>query len=121
MYVVKSVLQIGLLLAIALLSNSLMQLLHWNFPGSILGIFIVFILLQTKLLRLEWIESGANCLIAELMLFFIPSAVGVIQYKQMMLVEGMRFELVILLSTLTVMVCTGLLVEAIHLWEKRKG
>ena len=48
------------------------------------------------------------------MLFFVPSAVGIIQHRQLMLMNGLRFEIVILLSTLTVMICTGLLAEVIH-------
>jgi holin-like protein len=94
-----------------MLGNELAQVLNLKIPGSIIGILLVIILLQAKIIRLEWIESGANILIAELMLFFIPSAVGVMQYKQVMAADGMRFELVIFLSTLTVMICTGFLSE----------
>lgn len=114
MYIIKAVLQVGVLLGVTMLGNQITQMLHLKFPGSILGIALVILLLQTKVIRLEWIESGANLLIAELMLFFIPSAVGVIQYKQVMVADGMRFELVILLSTLTVMVCTGFLSEMVN-------
>lgn len=114
MYIVKAIVQIGVLLGVTMLGNELTQMLHLKVPGSILGILLVIILLQTKIIRLEWIESGANLLIAELMLFFIPSAVGVIQYKQLMIADGMRFELVIILSTFTVMVCTGFLSEMVN-------
>jgi holin-like protein len=106
--------QVGVLFAFAQLGSVIANALHLPLPGSIVGICLVFLLLQAGILRLEWLESGADCLIAELMLFFIPSAVGVIQYQQMMLVSGLRFELVILLSTLTVMICTGVLAETIH-------
>lgn len=114
MYMIKATLQVGVLLGVTMLSNGITQMLHLKVPGSILGILLVIVLLQTKVIRLEWIESGANLLIAELMLFFIPSAVGVIQYKQVMVTDGMRFEGVILLSTLTVMVCTGFLSEIVN-------
>lgn len=114
MYIIKAILQIGVLLGVTMLGNELTQLLHLRIPGSVLGILLVIILLQTKVIRLEWIESGANLLIAELMLFFIPSAVGVVKYKQLMMAEGMRFELVIIISTFTVMVCTGFLSEIIN-------
>lgn len=117
MYIIKAFLQVGVLLAATLVGNELTQMLHLKIPGSMVGILLVIILLQAKVIRLEWIESGANLLIAELMLFFIPSAVGVMQYKQLMVVDGMRFELVILLSTLTVMVCTGFLSEMVSKME----
>ena len=114
MYIVKAVFQIAVLLGVTMLGNEVTRVLHLKFPGSLLGILFMIVLLQTKVIRLEWIESGANILIAELMLFFIPSAVGVIQYKQIMAVDGMRFELVILFSTLTVMICTGFLSEIVN-------
>jgi len=114
MYIVKAILQVAVLFGVTMLGNGVTQVLNLKVPGSIIGILLVIVLLWTNLIRLEWIESGANILIAELMLFFIPSAVGVVQYKQVMVADGMRFELVILLSTLTVMVCTGFLSEMVN-------
>lgn len=114
MYFLKCVIQISGLLGIAMLSNKLIELLNWHFPGSIVGIVIIFLLLRANILSLEWIEAGANFLIAELLLFFIPSAVGVIQYKQLILTNGIQFGLVIVLSTVTVMIATGLLAEFLN-------
>lgn len=114
MYFLKCILQISGLLGIALLSNKLTEIFNWHFPGSILGIVFIFLLLKTKIVSLEWVEAGANFLIAELILFFIPSAVGIIQYKQLILINGMRFGLVIFLSTVTVMISTGLLAEFLN-------
>lgn len=120
MNILKIMLQVGVLFAFSQLGAFVSTALHLPLPGSIIGICLVFALLQTGVLRLEWLEIGANCLIAELMLFFIPSAVGVIQYQQLMVVSGLRFELVILLSTLTVMICTGVLAETICRFGKAR-
>lgn len=114
MHIIKTMFQVGIFFLFSQLGTLIATYLSLPLPGSIIGICLVFLLLQTGLLRLEWLEKGANCLIAELMLFFVPSAVGIIQYRQLMLLSGLRFEIVILLSTLTVMTATGLLAEAIH-------
>lgn len=114
MYLSKIVFQVFILLGSAMLGNEITQVFHLPVPGSMVGILLIFLLLETKILRLEWLEAGANILIAELILFFIPSAVGVIQYRQIMLDNGVRFGLVIFLSTVTVMMCTGFLAELVY-------
>lgn len=109
--------QVGFFIIVSLVMNKLVSILGWNFPGSILGMFVVFLLLQTKVLRLEWIESGASWLLAELLLFFIPPSVGIISYQSLMLHEGIQIFLVIAIGTAFVMACSGLVAQSI---SKRK-
>ena len=53
----------------------------------------------------------AKVSIKNLMLFFVPSAVGIMEYKQMVVTEGLRVELIILCGTFIVMLFTGKLTE----------
>lgn len=80
----KLVWQVVILCAISLASNLFVAYTGIDFPGSILGILLLFVLLYFKWLPLAWIESGANFLIAELLLFFIPAAVGIIQFQDIL-------------------------------------
>lgn len=57
-------------------------------------------------------------LLKELILFFIPSAVAVIRYKDTLSQYGIDLILIIMISTLCVTLVTGLLTE---LLLKRKG
>lgn len=114
---IKGVLQVGLLVAFSALMNVLASWLPIHIPGSILGIAVLFFLLQTKVIRVQWVDLGAKWLLAELLLFFIPSAVGIIQYKQLLLNDGLRLTLVVCLSTIATMACTGLLAQRM---ERRK-
>lgn len=68
-----------------MLMNGMTSLLHLKIPGSILGIALVFLLLQIKVLKLEWIDLGAKWLLSEMLLFFIPPAAGMIQYQTLLL------------------------------------
>ncbi|ECH9276557.1 CidA/LrgA family holin-like protein [Salmonella enterica subsp. enterica] len=97
--------------------NKVAELLHLPIPGSILGIALLFTLLKTGVVKLKWIERGANWLLAELLLFFVPSAVGVMQYIPLLESEGVRILIVVILSTVIVMACSGLIASRI---EKRK-
>ncbi|MFB5674883.1 CidA/LrgA family protein [Paenibacillus terreus] len=119
--VLRSVIQIALLLAFSAALNALVNWLHWPVPGSIIGMVILFILLQTGVVRLSWIEAGANWLLAELLLFFIPSAVGVMDYGPMLEHNGMSILLIVLLGTFIVMAVTGLVATIIAKGKERKA
>ncbi len=114
----KGTLQVAGFMLLSLGMDQLAAWLNIGFPGSILGIVVVFILLETKILRLEWIELGANWLLAELLLFFIPAAVGIMKYFPMLEAEGLQILTVVLFSTVIVMVSSGLTAGFI---SSRKG
>ncbi|MNW29067.1 Holin-like protein CidA [compost metagenome] len=116
--IAQGILQIGVLLLFSVGMNALMGWLHWPIPGSIVGMLLLFILLQTKIIRLSWIEIGASWLLAELLLFFIPSAVGVMDYLPLLEHDGMSILFIVLLGTFIVMAVTGLVATFI---SKRKG
>ncbi|MFP3393103.1 CidA/LrgA family protein [Brevibacillus sp. SIMBA_040] len=109
--------QVAFFIVVSIIMNALVSILGWKIPGSLLGMFVVFLLLQSKALRLEWIETGASWLLAELLLFFIPPSVGIISYQSLMLHEGIQIFLVIAFGTAFVMICSGLVAQSI---SKRK-
>ncbi|WP_059041828.1 CidA/LrgA family protein [Paenibacillus rubinfantis] len=111
------VVQVAILFFAAMALNKVAELLHLPIPGSILGIALLFTLLKTGVVKLKWIERGANWLLAELLLFFVPAAVGVMQYIPLLESEGVRILIVVILSTVIVMVSSGLIASRI---EKRK-
>lgn len=117
----KGVFQVGVLFLFTIAMNEIAKLLHLPIPGSILGIFVLFILLKTNIVKLAWIEQGANWLLAELLLFFIPSAVGVMQYMPLLESEGVRILIVVIFSTLIVMISSGLVASRISKRKERQS
>lgn len=113
----KIVLQVALLLLFSLAMNFLAKALHLPIPGSILGIIVLFALLKMNIMKLSWIEAGANWLLAELLLFFIPAAVGVMKYFPLLEHDGVRIMIVVIASTVAVMASSGLVASRI---AKRK-
>jgi holin-like protein len=118
---IKGTAQVVFLIAFSWLMNLLMEICHLNIPGSIVGIVVLFVLLQTKLIKLEWIDLGAKWLLAEMLLFFIPSAVGIVQYKDLMLDSGVRILVVVVVSILIVMAGTGLIAENLAKSKERNA
>ncbi|PLS17688.1 CidA/LrgA family protein [Bacillus sp. M6-12] len=82
-------------------------------PASMFGLIFLFLALQLKLIKLEWVEQGANWLMAELLLFFIPSAVGIVNYDDILSIQGIGIVLLIGVSTIIVMGVTSLTAEKI--------
>jgi len=110
---IKGLIQVAILVAFSYIMGKISDMLHIGIPGSILGIIILFILLKTNIVKLKWIEIGGNWLLAEFLLFFIPSAVGVIQYKSMLMDNGIKIILIIILCSALVMTCSGFIAEKI--------
>lgn len=88
-------------------------------PASMFGLILLLIALALKIVKLEWVEQGANWLLAELLLFFVPSAVGIVNYDEILNWQGIKTVLLIGLSTFIVMAATGYTAEKIY--NKRRS
>lgn len=95
--------QIIIILAVWSCAYVLQKLLNLPVASGVLGFFLLLFLLEIKWLKLAHVERGADLLLAELLLFFIPPVVGVIQYQDLLIASGWKILLVILISTALVM------------------
>lgn len=98
--------QIILILVVWGCAYGLQKLLSLPVASGVLGFFLLLFLLEMKWLKLAQVEHGADLLLAELLLFFIPPVVGVIQYQDLLIVSGWKILLVILISTALVMMAS---------------
>lgn len=114
-------LQVAGLTLFSMLINTLTPYLHLPIPGSIIGMFILFLLLESGLIRLSWVEAGASWLLAELLLFFVPSAIGVMNYSSLLEADGLQVLAVVLLGTFAVIAGSGLLTGAIYKMKERRS
>lgn len=95
--------EIIIILAVWSCAYVLQKLLNLPVASGVLGFFLLLFLLEMKWLKLAHVERGADLLLAELLLFFIPPVVGVIQYQDLLITSGWKILLVILISTALVM------------------
>ncbi|WP_449620914.1 CidA/LrgA family protein [Robertmurraya sp. Marseille-Q9965] len=89
-------------------------------PSSMIGLFLLFIALCLKIVKIEWVEKGAAWLIAELLLFFVPSAVGIINYDDIFSLQGLETILLIGVSTFIVMGTTAFVADKIFKKKDRE-
>ncbi|MEH7109224.1 MULTISPECIES: CidA/LrgA family protein [Bacillaceae] len=95
------------------LGAALKLLIPLPIPASMFGLGVLFLALCLKVVKLEWVEKGANWLMAELLLFFIPSAVGIVNYDEILSIQGAEIVLLIGISTVIVMGMTALVAEKV--------
>ena len=84
------------------------------------GLLLLFIALWIGIVKLEWVEQGGNWLLAELLLFFVPSAVGIVNYDEMLSWQGFKSILLVGISTFIVISCYSFIAERLNNWKARE-
>jgi holin-like protein len=107
------VLQVLFIHVFLFLGAALKEVIPLPIPASMFGLIILFLALYLKIVKLEWVEKGAKWLMAELLLFFVPSAVGIVNYDDILSLQGAEIVLLIGISTVIVLGMTALVAEKI--------
>jgi holin-like protein len=107
----NELLQLGLLLAFWLAGQSLVKLAGLPVPGGVVGMLAVLLLFATRRLSVLSIRRGAEWFISDMVLFFVPAVLAVLDHRELLGLVGLRVLAVIVGSTLAVMGITGLTVD----------
>ncbi len=107
------VVQIAILFLVYYIGTSIQQFFQLSIPGSVIGLIIMFLLLVTGIFPLRWIEQGASFMVKHLVLFFIPATVGILNYYTLFKGKGMLLFVITIVSTLLVMITSGLVSQAL--------
>ncbi|MDQ8952336.1 CidA/LrgA family protein [Acinetobacter rudis] len=96
--------QLALIIFIWVIAYIIQTSLQLPIASGILGLFLLLLLLNLKWIKINMVEQGAQFLLANLLLFFIPPVVGLIQYQELLLQRGGQLVFAITISTICVMV-----------------
>ncbi|WP_337991417.1 CidA/LrgA family protein [Lysinibacillus sp. JNUCC 51] len=118
--VVRIIVQIGILNIFYYMGVGIVALLHVPLPGSVIGLLLLALSLNFKIIKVEYIQDGAGFLIGVLTLFFIPATVGVIDYPELFSTTGLLIMLAVIASTLISIYVTGLLSQMVEKKEQTK-
>lgn len=110
-----------IILGIYLVGEFLSTSLHLPIPGNILGMIILFILLCTKVVKVDNISNVTNFLLDHLAFFFIPAGVGLM--ASMGIIKSTWWQLLVVCLSTTVIIIgvTGIIVQAISQRTKEKN
>jgi holin-like protein len=113
--------QIGVLFLIFRAGQWGVARFHMPLPGNVLGMLLLFALLSLGLVREAWIQEGATLLTKHLAFFFIPIAVGLMEWGSLFRREGHWLLLALVVSTLAALLTTGGLAHLFTTHFLRKG
>ena len=78
----KLYVQLMIIFMISLVGEGISSVFHLPVPGSLIGLVLLFLALQFKLLRLRHISMVGNFLLANMTILFLPPAVGIMDKFQ---------------------------------------
>ncbi|ATP89497.1 CidA/LrgA family protein [Aeromonas caviae] len=109
--------QIALLAAIWLLADIAVRTLHLPLPANLTGMLLLLVCILLGVVKAQWFSAGARWLLAEMLLFFVPAVVAVVNYQELLLQEGWRIMVVLIVSTVLVLGTTALVVDRVYRLE----
>lgn len=112
-------LQIGALVGVWLLADVLMRQFGVPVPGGIVGLFVLLLAFALQWLSPRSFSRGAQWLLAEMLLFFVPAAMILLDNRQMFGWLGIKLLAVVVGGTVLVMAVTALTVEGLFRWSQR--
>ena len=103
----KVITQLLFLIGLWWISDFIQKLFHLPISAGVIGLILLLFALMSGMMKLVWIKAGADFILAELVLMFIPCVVGLVKYKQLFLTQGWQLILAVVLGTICVMVMTA--------------
>ncbi|MBM4764375.1 murein hydrolase regulator LrgA [Bacillus sp. B15-48] len=97
----------------------LVKTFHLPIPGNVIGMVLLFVLLITGIVKLSWIEEASSFLIKHLAFFFIPIAVGLMNFGPLFLESGLSLLIVVIGSIIVGMYVTGVVSQGLA--NKKEG
>ena len=114
---IKTTAQLALLQLFWAIGFGLQQRFHVPISAGVLGLFLALAALLCGVLKLEWIKGGADFVLGELVLFFVPCVVGLLKYQTLFQSQGWQLISTIAIGTVCVMVATAYAVSIGFKWE----
>jgi holin-like protein len=111
--------QLALVAAFWLAGEELVRITGLPLPGSIIGMALALLTLSARGLHIGSMKRGANWLLAEMLLFFVPAVLALLDHSELLGLTGLKILTVIVLSTIAVMSVTAMTVDLCYRWIAR--
>jgi holin-like protein len=100
-----------IILVIYFAGEILSELTNITVPGSIIGMILLLILLCTKVVKLEMVDTVAKFFLEHLAFFFVPAGVGLLTSLNVIKDSWIRLVIVCILTTIITIGATALTVD----------
>ncbi|WP_313374363.1 CidA/LrgA family protein [Chishuiella sp.] len=99
--------QVAIIFGCLAFGELVVYLTHVKMPSSIIGLVLLFILLQKKVVKVDEISSFSGFLIKNMGIFFVPPCVAMLNYFDILGKSIVPILVATLLSTIIVAMFTG--------------
>lgn len=111
--------QVIIVFVICIIGELISTILPVPFPGSVVGMIVLFLCLIFKAVKVEKIRDFSDFLLQNMALMFIPPTVSVIEYFDVLKSVLWQFVFICIITTIISFVCTAYTVTlVIHLMKK---
>lgn len=117
----KIIIQTGIIFAVCWLSQIIEAILPFDFPASVIGMILVFLLLLLKILKVDHIKEKTDFILGNMSFFFLPAGVSIIQYLDVLKHTIVQLFIICLVSTvLTFAACAYSMKAVMRLMKHRE-
>ncbi len=113
----SSLAQIGLIVVFWFIGETSVRLTGLPLPGGMVGLALALVLLANNRISLFSMRRGAQWFLAEMILFFVPAVLAIIDHREFLGLLGLKILIVIFVGTATVMGVTALTVDFCYRWR----
>lgn len=90
-------------------------------PGGIIGLGLLLLLLVLRRVSTLSMRRGAGWFLSDMLLFFVPAVLAVLDHPELFGLTGLKILFVILISTALVMLATAFTVDRCWKYLDREG
>lgn len=112
--VIKFIGQVLFLWVIYMIGNEAASFLHLPIPGNVLGMVLLFLLLLGGVVRVEQLSLASDFLLKHITFFFIPIAVGLLNWVDLFYQHMFVLTLMILVSAVGALWTVGYLFQRLQ-------
>ncbi|QJW45617.1 CidA/LrgA family protein [bacterium BFN5] len=110
-YIIKKIIiffgQLSILWMIYWFGNQIVQWANIPIPGTVVGMIILFLLLSAGIIKLEQVQLATDFLLKHMLFFFVPIAVGLMNWGGLFWANGLILGAAIVFSALVPFFAVG--------------
>ncbi|GCF80267.1 CidA/LrgA family holin-like protein [Bacillus cereus] len=103
----KILVQIAALYVFYMVGTWVQEMLSIPIPGSLIGMFLLLVLLSLKVLPVKWFDLGAETLVAIMPFLLIPPTLGLMNYGAFFMSKGISLFITVVASTFLIIIVAG--------------
>lgn len=109
----KMMYQIGILFGVCLLGQAISVFSPIPFPGSVLSMIILFLLLFFHVIKVDHIQQKADFLLKNMAFFFVPAGIGILSSFDLIRGSLLQLLTVVVVTTILTFGATALTVQGV--------